>query len=108
LAEGIGDMNRTTLKRSTPSNRPSPRADRISRPEINKLVLDPISGNGAKNLAIEPPNKSTLGIAELRRVLKQGVEDWLEVKCQPADGLKHIGGGDLLLQGFRQFPRAHL
>ena len=74
-------MNGTTLQRSTPSDRPSPRADRISRPEINKLLLNPISGNGAENLAIVPPNKSTLGIAQLCRILEQGVEDWLEVKC---------------------------
>src|SRR5262249_35998747 len=49
-------------------------------------------------LTVRPKDETLLDRAKLRRVLDQSFENGLKLECRPADDLKHVGGGGLLLQ----------
>src|SRR5215475_12483517 len=96
-------MNCPPLQRSPSRSRSSPSADHILTQEISEFRQGSIISHCAENLAVESEYDSSFGVAKPRRVLNQGIEDWLEIKGGATDDFEHFTRGSLLFQRFLQF-----
>src|SRR5262245_58558266 len=96
-------MNCPPLQRSPSRSRSSPSADHILMQEISEFRQGSIISHRAENLAVESEYDSSFGVAKPRRVLNQGIEDWLEIKGGATDDFEHFTRRSLLLQRFLEF-----
>jgi hypothetical protein len=58
-----------------------------------------------KCVSVVEQQVAELGLADTHRILKHGLEHWLQFTRRAADHLEHIGGGGLLLQRFAQLVK---
>src|SRR5262249_53609127 len=91
-------MNCLPLQCSPSRSRSSPSADHILTQEISEFRQGSIISHCAENLAVESEYDSSFGVAKPRRVLNQGIEDWLQIKGGATDDLEHFTRRSLLLQ----------
>src|SRR5262245_44525539 len=97
-------MNCPPLQCSPSRSRSPPRADHILTPEISEFIdYGSLPSHCADNLAVESEYGSSFGVAKPRRVLNQGIEDWLQIKGGATDDLEHFARRRLLLCGVAKF-----
>src|SRR5262249_5347680 len=104
----VGNMSCSPLQGSPSHSRSPPGADHVLTPEISEFRQGSIISHCAENLAVESEYGSSFGVAKPRRVLNQGIEDWLQIKGGATDDLEHFTCHRLLLQCFSQVTIALL
>ena len=68
----------------------------------------PMVCDEAETIAKHLNDRRVIRIAQARRRLDQRIKYPLQIEGRLADDLQNVGGGRLLLQGFRQFARPRL
>src|SRR5262245_41063463 len=96
-------MNCPPLHCSPSRSRSPPGADHVLTPEISEFRQGSIISHCAENLAVESEYDSSFGVAKPRRVLNQGIEDWLEIKGGATDDFEHFTRRSLLFERFLEF-----
>src|SRR5215467_9575112 len=102
IAQGIFDVDGTTLQRCTPRRAAAFGHDRILLDIGCELRAAVVLGRGAQTFSVEAPDDAVLRPAESDRVLDQRFENRLEVERGAANDLEQIAGRRLLLQGLTE------
>ena len=72
------------------------------------LGAQPVVGDEADELAVEPENRAELAVAQRHRAPRDHVEHRLRVGRRAADDPEHLGGCGLLLERLREIRGARL
>src|SRR4029077_18242342 len=96
----VGNLNGPTIKGGTPRTTVTAGTNWILAGERFKLRRRVVGADRPQQLAIKPKDECPVRTAQPYRTFRNGFKDRLKIECRPADDLKHIGWGRLLLQGF--------
>jgi hypothetical protein len=96
----------TLLQNGSSRSRGSVLLDRIPLHHLDKIKRMAEAGCNAIKLSVLPVDEALVRAAETDGILHQRLQHCLQIEGRPADDLEHIGGGGLLLQGFREIVRA--
>src|SRR4030095_8347235 len=70
--------------------------------ELSVLRSEIVGGHDAKHLTVEAPDDRLLGLAQSDGVVRERLEDRLEIEGGPPDHLEQLARGRLLLQRHAQ------
>ena len=104
----IENVDGSKLEGGAPRAAHATRANGIRLDECSQLRGGIVGGPDSQELAVEAIDERALGLAQPDRVLRQRLEDRLEIERGPADDLEELAGRRLLLERVPQLAVACL
>src|SRR5438874_2685196 len=96
---GIVNMNGAPLESGARRAAPASGWDGMLLHERDQLGGSVVVRHGAEKLTVKTVDECALGPAQPDRVLRQRLEDRLEIERGPPDHLEELAGGRLLIEG---------
>src|SRR5262249_27307608 len=106
VGQGVGNLNCSALLQDSPDERSSFRRQRKVLEVLKQAGRESVVRDMIVARALLSGNPRCVGLAQARCRLDQGIEYGLKLERRPADHLKHVGGGGLLLQRFAEISGA--